>query len=666
MSVKSVQLTSIEPKRNNRAQVEKNNVSFGNYGSPVITLMDAIDRGGFAASFIMQDFLGMAGPRVLAGMYRNHENTGKLNWDFAKKEGLREILSGPSAFLIPAAMMFGIKKLSGSANNIPIDFINGFGNTFAKYAKENAGLLGDYKKAKLGFYEKVFENMLSASTNKELAGEQLTETAKKFAKDLIAAEDAPKKSFWKHLTGKKVAGSSQDLHHELFNDFVRKRKQFLGVEGDKLVAEFVGANDNKLAASFKSVTSYMNDYAHDAIKHTDKKLKSLKNLSPEQTSKAIENFVTKLSQRRSGTRFLSNISMWLAVVGFYTIIPKLYNHVTKGRDPGLDGLEVQNENVTKSANPTFANDKIEKTEQADDKAPAQTSFTGLNNSMAKLGHAVVNNSGLKKLSNSFEFDGATMSMPAMLTLLFGFCLPPRLIHAQSNTDRKEIMFRDVTSFLAILFGAKTINRICSDIFAKQSGLALNIKPQSHNDNLFKKIWHYIYPTGGVQVLDSHRIEANYSDLAVSKDGINDAFRFVDKNGGNVGKMLNINKEVKEAATEILGKAPDKHMKLDFIIDKFNAAKGSNAHNKFVKIFADTNNVFVQRAKNLNSRFGFLSTIFLVPALMIWISKHCEKMTKKHIAEQKKASMQQTAQQTQIPEAMRVVTNKPTMAGFLNK
>ena len=103
MSVKSVQLTTADSKRGYEQKNRRSsNVSFGNMGNPVITLMDAIDRGGFAASFIMQDFLGMAGPRVLTGMYRNHDKTGQLNWDFAKKEGTREILSGPSAFIIPA------------------------------------------------------------------------------------------------------------------------------------------------------------------------------------------------------------------------------------------------------------------------------------------------------------------------------------------------------------------------------------------------------------------------------------------------------------------------------------------------------------------------------------------------------------------------------------
>lgn len=661
MSVKSVQLTSAEPKRNNKLKAQNNNhVSFGNAGNPVITLMDAIERGGFATSFIMQDFLGMAGPRVLTGMYRNHDKTGQLNWDFAKKEGIREILSGPSAFIIPWIMMEGIKRASGSANNIPIDFINGFGDTFADYLKADKSVLGDAAKMKKGFYEKAFENMLSASTDNKLAGEELKKVSKDFAERLLEAEKAPKKGFWKHLTGKPVKGSAQDLQHAILEDFIALRKRHLGFDGDNVIAEYGVKGGNKIASSFKTALSHMNDYANDAIKHVNKKVKNVKDLD-------IEKFVKTLSQRRSGTRFLSNISMWLAVVGFYTVIPKLYNLATKGRDPGLDGLGVQDENVNKSANPTFSNEKG-KQEKAENKTEdkSQPNFTGLQSSMAKLGKTVVDNPAVKKFSNGFEFDGATMSMPAMLTLLFGFCLPPRLIHAQSNTDRKEIIMRDITSFLAILFGSKAINRVCSDIFAKQSGLALNIKPESHNNNIFKKIWHYIYPTGGVQVLDSDRIISNYSNVSDFKNGIKDMFTYVDKNGGNVGKMLNIDKDIKAAASEILGKTPDKTMSLEFISKKFDEAKGTKAYNKIVEILSDKSNPLVKRAKTLNSTFGFLSTVLLVPALMIWISKHCEKMTKKHIEEQKKLAMQNQAKQTQVPEAMRVVTNKPTMAGFLNK
>ena len=91
--------------------------------NPVVTVTDAIARGGFAAVFISQDGIGMIGPRIWEGLNRGRkrekdpetgEETGKkigpYNWTFARREGIREVLSGPSAFLIPAGMLILIKK----------------------------------------------------------------------------------------------------------------------------------------------------------------------------------------------------------------------------------------------------------------------------------------------------------------------------------------------------------------------------------------------------------------------------------------------------------------------------------------------------------------------------------------------------------------------------
>ena len=662
MSIKSVQTANIEQKRYNTKQQNPQQVSFGSTTNPVIVLMDAIDRGGFATSFIMQDFLGMAGPRVITGIYRNHDKTGEYNWDFAKKEGIREILSGPSAFIIPSLMMMAIKPLAGSANNIPIDFINGFGETLAKYTKANAGSLNNKATIKSGLYKEMFKNMLSASTDNGLTGNELDDVADEFAKRLINAEKAPKKGFFKNILNKPVAGSSQDLKQELLDDFINFRKQHLGSASDTIVAQYNVNGNKKISTSFKKMLDYMNDYANDASKTVSKKVAKTKgNID-------WDAFVKSLSKSRSGTRFIANIGMFSAVAAFYTVIPKLYNKATKGRDPGLDGLIEQPATAPTAEAPKTTNKTVDKSNNSL-KVNNEVAFTGLgavSKAMSDLGDTVVNSKGLKKFSDIFEFDGASMSMPAMLSLLFGFCLTPRLIHAQSNTDRKEIIFRDVLSFISILFGAKALTRLFSDGFAKFSGLALNIKPESHkNDNFLKKFWHYAYPAGGVEVLDSDRVIANYSNVSKFKDGINDMFRFVDGNGGNVGKMLNIDNDIKNAATEILGEVPNKHMKLADIIKKFDKAKGTEAYEKIINTLADNGNKLVKRAKTYNSAFGFASTILLIPAFMMWISKHCEKMTKKRIAEEQAAANRSIVKMIPVPDSMQIVTNKPTMAGFLN-
>ena len=108
--------------------------------------------------------------------------------------------------------------------------------------------------------------------------------------------------------------------------------------------------------------------------------------------------------------------------------------------------------------------------------------------------------------------------------------------------------------------------------------------------------------------------------------------------------------------------------MDFseINNAFKKARKENTkeYQNIIKILSDPNNKLVKRAKTLNSSFGFASTVLLIPAFMIWISKHCEKMTKQRIAEQQKQAQAQADMNLKYEAA--ILADKPTMAGFLNK
>lgn len=146
MAVKAINSTLNVAKHNNlkeQNQQKHQQTSFTGSFNPVVTLMDAIDKGGFAASFIAQDGIGMVAPRIYEGLNRNREKDengkkiGPLNWEFARREGIREILSGPSAFLIPMGIMAIIKKTSGTANNVHVSHIEALGQNFADYAAKH-------------------------------------------------------------------------------------------------------------------------------------------------------------------------------------------------------------------------------------------------------------------------------------------------------------------------------------------------------------------------------------------------------------------------------------------------------------------------------------------------------------------------------------------------
>jgi hypothetical protein len=679
MAVKAINSTINVAKHNNlkeQNQQKHQQTSFTGSFNPVVTLMDAIDKGGFAASFIAQDGIGMVAPRIYEGLNRNREKDengkkiGPLNWEFARREGIREILSGPSAFLIPMGIMAIIKKTSGTANNVHVSHIEALGQNFADYAAKHPDQLKNSSEFKKGYYAQILENALENSTDETFNGEQLKEKAKSFAEKLVDSEEK---------RANKDKKNANKLQAEIVDEYMKLRKQYSAPSGNELAVSLkVSGKDKPLGTNIRQLVQSLTDYSGDALEKVNKHLEKHANGN-------INEYIKKFNTHRAGTRVLSNLGMWSAVVGFYTLIPKLYNLGLK-HDPGLKGLV--EEGAEKTEDKVKEDKKAEAKDQTKDKNVA---FTGGITSMA--GKTALKDGGISKVLKIFEFNGASMSVPAMLTLLFGFCLPPRYINAKSDKERKEILVRDISSFTAILFGAKALSRGFSDVFANASGFALNIKPENHNKNFFNKLKNYFTAGSGVNVLNSEQIVSKYSNVQEYQNGINGFFNFLEENGGNVKKvLLNVDKTVKENAEEIMKNFNGQSIKdatIEDIHKAFEKAKGSEALEKIYTVFSTKDNKFVNRAKTMNSAFGFASTLILVPAFMMWLARYCENMTKKAIAKEKEEkaaaagnTQQQTKPEANTPQPANVnnqtatkiatvdtsinTTNKPSMAGFLKK
>lgn len=632
-------------------QKQNNQTSFTGSFNPVVTVMDAIDKGGFAASFIAQDGIGMVAPRIYEGLNRNRQKdengkkTGPLNWEFARREGIREILSGPSAFLIPLGILTVLKKTSGAANNVHVDHINVLGENFASYASKNPSQLKNINEFKKGYYSQVFENVLNNSTDKQF---DVKAKAEHFANKLVEVESK--------RAGKDKKAANQ-LQGELVEEYMKLRKQYAAPSSDEMgVLLKPEGKDKVVGSNIKRLIQSLGDYTGDVLDKTNKFLNKQSGHTVEELASdgSLTKFVDNFNLHRKGTRVLSNFGMWGAVVAFYTLIPKLYNMGLK-HDPGLKGLEE------------------ETSKQVENKQDKNVAFTG--GLTSGIGKQASKDGVLGKVFSKFEFNGASMSVPGMLTLLFGFCLPPRYTNAKSDKERKEILVRDISSFTAILFAAKAMARGFSDAFARISGLALNAKPEDHNKSIFHKIKNYFTAGAGIDVLTSEQIVSKYSNIEDYKNGINGFFNFLEENGGDVKKVLNIDKGVKEQAETIIKDFNGKSLKdatLEEIHAAFEKAKGSEALENIYTVFKSKDNKFINRAKTFNSAFGFASTLVLVPAFMMWLARYCENMTKKAIAKEKEqkalASANEPAPiaQNPKPQAVSATAKQPTMAGFLNK
>lgn len=259
-----------------------------------------------------------------------------------------------------------------------------------------------------------------------------------------------------------------------------------------------------------------------------------------------------------------------------------------------------------------------------------------------LGQKLLKGGVLRKFSDALEYDGAAMSSFSVMCLLYFAIIGSRIKNAYDKYDRYEIFRRDVTSLTALIFLADMLKKGFSQIGSKTTGLVLTQKPKDF-DKLSTKIWNYINPTAEFRPLNGGQIVSKYSQIDGFKNGMSDFCRFISEKGGNLKKVLNIDSTIKAKTEEILGKtianAKDKE-----IIESFNKTNNKKALDAIYKVFEKSDNIFVKKAKMMNNVFGFVSTFLLTPALMVWIAKSNEKITKQRVARDLSV---QNAQQEQI-------------------
>ena len=425
------------------------------------------------------------------------------------------------------------------------------------------------------------------------------------------------------------------------------KKLHVGGASSDMAIEMLSSDGKTKGGSIGELSKAMKNYFNDAIKNTHEALKKSADAD-------ISEIVSKFTNRRMGSRILTNLGLFTTVALFYTQIPKLYNMGTGGKNPAL-----MNDEEPALQNTNGGQQKAE--DKADNK---QVSFGGASAAIEKLGNKVIKNSKIKKTSDIFELNGPIIQGNAMAVLLYGPCILPRLAHAQDKYDYGEILVRDMTAFTALLFGAKALARLFSDGFTKLTGLALNSK-NLEGRNTLQKIWDYLNPADKRHsILSSKQLDYKYTNIDKYKGKIDGFIEFIEKSGGNIKKALANDSNIKATVDEILKDAGTTFKnaskeQIKEILHEANVNKSKKLEDLY-KLFRKPNKL-LNRAKTCNSFFGALSTLVLVPGLIIALTDICKAMTEK-----KKAEEDRIKNRTQAQQAPLIPSSKPTMAGFLNK
>ena len=575
--------------------------------------MNSIENGGFVASFLIQDTLGMTVPRTREGLYRDRDKHVKfkdMNFKEAGEVFIREFLSGPLMMFTPFLVFALTKKFMGKSTFNHTGLIKKLGNNFTEAVK-NKKANDTVKVLKENFYRNTLDKMIEGTTpnapgksefidkiyahvNKldELESQLTTAKGKSF-KDKILNIFKPKSKkiqSERDIIKAQISETKGNMLQEL-NDFHTSNSTEFGlVNKIKLNNDVYGANESIEA---------MRNYAFDAIKGDD-------------ATKFTEETAKKFSKQTFAKRIFATVAASLGTIGSTSIVPALYTILNPVPPGAMDNAcyNPEHEHTPEPKNK-------QNTTAANKSGTANTD---------KKGAVQFKGNILKQL----QFDGNQLTPLLMTTLAAGGLIVPR-VHtavkrAPIDEDGKknlievpEILTRDIVSTTAVTFGVPILSKAMVNTYEKASGFVLTNKPEKEMST-FKKVLDIINPLSEIGPYSNKDLKSIYGHIE-NKAQLTNLTQFIDKRGGNLVKVF---KSLKNGKESFAGTAAD--------FDAISKLDKKTANSKIMEVIAssfDDNavkklmepakagkiNGMLQRARGLNSAPKMLNTLVLVPVFL---------------------------------------------------
>ena len=653
MNIDSVGSNSI----NNNTEIKKakqSNPSFKGLLDVPGIVMNGIEKGGFAASFLVQDTLGMSVPRTGEGSLRDldqdrvdatwrvikakltfrkpdEEDKKKclkfkeLNFKEAAEVGIREVLSGPLMMFTPIFILAATRKHIGKSTYTNSSMLKRLGNKFTETVQ--AGAHEDKAALKRDFYRKNITDIVQSTTKAKDAGAEAEfienavnslEELDNYSERIAQATGKAKKAL------KKEQKEANQRLLNAFNDFHKTHS-----------SEYSMVNkvnfDGEVYSTDKTIDG-IRGYAEDALKG-----KEAADITVESSEKFKKNTIAK--------RIAANAAAVLGTIASLSTVPMLYKLVNPVPPGSLGNPANADEKSRQITNPQPNNTVTKPAETQNKNNDGKVSFTGK----------------WDKLAKNFEFNGGQFTPALMTGLAAGGLIGPRIYtaakrapedpvtHKKDYSEIPEALTRDLVSTAAVTFGVPMLSNAIIGLYEKSTGFVLKKQPKEEM-NAVQRTLDLLNPFSSHSYYEIKDLDQIYGNIDSQKKLTNMA-TFIDENGGSIAKVFDTDKNSKGVFNEYgldikqLAKQKDRRAANATILEKM---KDSEFAQKVIdaikpeKAGKDCN--ILKRARSLNSIVSCASTIIFVPLFLgVVLPKMVYRMTANR--QKKKANEQQTANNT---------------------
>ncbi len=613
MKLNSINSTTNYDNRQLRNNSRKANPNFKGLADIPGVIMQGIENGGFATSFIVQDTLGMTVPRTWEGLNRgvakkDDDNKDKKGNIFTRaknffknfslknmnlKEGaevfLREALSGPLLMFSPMLVLLGAKKYVGKSTFTNSSLINRLGNSLTNTVKKSSH--DSTKALKSAFYRDSVASAVRSTTNvadKAVENKFIDNVTKE-----LETLDAYSNQVGKSKHRKNAVKKQQAKIVEMFNNYHTSNN-----------SDYSMVNKVKFDNQTYSTSAFIDGltgYADDALKN-----KNISEINEEYT-----NGFKKASLLKRG---VTNLAAAFSAIGAVSIVPKLYTLINPVPPGAINTVET-------------------KPGLADEEPQPQPQTQANNNVQNNNGNKVAFKGKWDKLARNLEFNGNNFTPVLMTTLATGGLLVPRINTAvkrapqdpvtkeKDYSEIPEILTRDIVSTGAVTFGVPMISKALVSSYEKASGFVLQNHPEQELKGT-KKVLDMLNPLSGIAPYNLKDLNSIYSKVD-SKEKLATFGQYIDKNNGSLAKIFNVMDNSKKVFEEHglnlkeLASQKDRNATNKQIMDLANS--NEKFAEKLIELLAPTKkggaNKIVKRARTLNSITSFAATVALVPAFL---------------------------------------------------